>query len=56
MQSHNTIRLTALSIALALSLPSLAHAQVSGQATGKPTDFDNVLVTATRTAITANNP
>ena len=54
MQSHTTFRLTTLSIALALSLPSLAHAQVSDQATGTPTDLDNVLVTATRTAITAD--
>ena len=54
MQSRDTFRLTALSIALALSLPSLAHAQVSDQATGNATDFDNVVVTATRTAITAD--
>ena len=54
MQSRNTFRFTALSIALALSLPSLAHAQSSDKTTGDATDLDNVVVTATRTAITAD--
>lgn len=53
MQSRNTFRFTALSIALALSLPSLAHAQ-SKQAAADATDLDSVVVTATRTAITAD--
>jgi len=52
MQSRNTLRHTAVSIALALSLPSLAHAQSSGE--DKPTELDNVVVTATRTAVTAD--
>jgi vitamin B12 transporter len=54
MQPRNTIRHTTLSIALALSLPSLAHAQSSDKATGSATDLDNVVVTATRTAVTAD--
>ncbi len=53
MQSRNRFRLTALSLALTLLLPSLAPAQ-SNQAAEDATDLDNVVVTATRTAITAD--
>lgn len=54
MQSRNKLRHTAVSIALALSLPSLAHAQSNDKTTGSATDLDNVVVTATRTAVTAD--
>ena len=54
MQSRNTLRFTALSTALALCLPSLAHAQTSDNTTGNATDLDNVVVTATRTTVTAD--
>ncbi len=54
MQSRNRLRHTVISIALALSLPSLALAQSSDRATGNAIDLDNVVVTATRTAITAD--
>ena len=45
------LRVTALSLALGLSLPSMAVAQT---ATDAATDLDNVVVTATRTAVTAD--
>ena len=48
MQPRN-IRFRVTLLAAALSLPSLAFAQ-----TGDPKDLDNVVVTATRTAITAD--
>ncbi len=54
MQPQETIRHTALSVALALALPALAQAQSSDPVQRKATDLDNVVVTATRTAITAN--
>ena len=48
MQPRNTLRFTAL--AIALSLPSLAFAQRDAAK-----DLDNVVVTATRTAITVDD-
>ncbi|MEO6154172.1 MAG: TonB-dependent vitamin B12 receptor [Thermomonas sp.] len=55
MLPRNPFRHTAVFIALALSLPSLAHAQTRGKTAGDATDLDNVVVTATRTAITADD-
>lgn len=52
MQSRNTFRPTVLCLALTLCLPSLAHGQANADKTA--TDLDNVVVTATRTAITAD--
>ena len=54
MQPHLRIRHSALFISLALALPSLARAQANDQARDQATDLDNVVVTATRTAITAD--
>ncbi len=53
MQRHTHIRHSVLALALALALPTLAQAQ-SSDATSHATDLDNVVVTATRTAITAD--
>ena len=44
----------ALAAACALALPALVHAQSTGATTASTTDLDEVLVTATRTAITAD--
>ena len=52
MQTRKTFRRTALTLALAL--PLLAHAQANDSTTGKTTDLDNIVVTATRTAVTAD--
>ncbi len=54
MQSRNKFRHTAVFLALAVSLPSLAQAQTGSKAASEATDLDNVVVTATRTAITAD--
>lgn len=54
MQSRNKLHHTAVFIALAVSLPSIAQAQSGSKAASEATDLDNVVVTATRTAITAD--
>ena len=54
MQSRHTLRHTAISLALALSLPSLAHAQSNDRSASKATDLNNLVVTATRTAVTVD--
>ena len=52
MQRHTSIRHSALFISFALALPTLAQAQSRDSTSA--TDLDNVVVTATRTAITAD--
>jgi vitamin B12 transporter len=54
MHRHTCIRHSVLSLALALALPALAQAQSTGATSPNATDLDNVVVTATRTAITAD--
>lgn len=44
----------ALATACALALPALVHAQSTGASPADATDLDQILVTATRTAITAD--
>ncbi len=48
------IRPLALAAACALALPSLVHAQSTGAPTASATELDQVIVTATRTAITTD--
>ena len=54
MQSRNKIRHTTLSLVITLCLPALVHAQHGTKAARDATDLDNVVVTATRTAMTVD--
>ncbi|MEO6226807.1 MAG: TonB-dependent vitamin B12 receptor [Thermomonas sp.] len=54
MQRQSYIRYSVISLALTVALPTLAHAQSSDSRSTQATDLDNVVVTATRTAITAD--
>jgi vitamin B12 transporter len=54
MQPHIHIHRSAVFMALGLALPTLAHAQSEASTRTNATDLDNVVVTATRTASTAD--